>query len=69
MEATLGFLTLATPPYAHLSAYSTPPSCPRLLSSGTESPTVHDISLLETLHAQIHGKLAIQIKFFHMTGG
>lgn len=57
MEANLGSLTPATPPYTHLLAHSPPPSRPRLLSSGTESPSVHDTSLLETLHAQIHGKL------------
>lgn len=62
LGANLGLLTAATPPQIHSSAHSPSASCPRLLSSGTESPTVHNSSLLETLHAgaQIHGKLVLQ---------
>lgn len=59
LEANMGLLTPATLPETYSSAHSPPPACPRLLSSGTGSPTVHDSSLLETLRtgAQIHGKL------------
>lgn len=58
LEVNLGLLTPAAPPQNHESAHSPPPTCPRLLGSGSESPTVHDSSLLETLHAgaQIHSR-------------